>query len=132
MLKLNLYYIIDIKEGGYFMAKLIMCKVGTIQQAYQEIENNIYGLGVSLEKVDQIVSSNHTFMVYQKYYYRASNYVSLSVVLSQMDSFVCIEAITSAAGQGVVFKFSWGSEESFLDEFEAKLKKLGYQKQKAF
>lgn len=114
------------------MAKLIMCKVGTIQQAYQEIENNIYGLGVSLEKVDQIVSSNHTFMVYQKYYYRASNYVSLSVVLSQMDSFVCIEAITSAAGQGVVFKFSWGSEESFLDEFEAKLKKLGYQKQKAF
>ena len=53
-------------------------------------------------------------MVFEKYYARVSNCVSLTITISSDGDTIFVDAISSGAGTGAFFKCSWGAEEKFL------------------
>ena len=75
--------------------------------------------GVSCELVDEVelgLGDNKTYvMVFEKYYARASNRLTLTIVVSSHGDTVLVDAIGSGGGQGAFFKCSWGSEEDFVE-----------------
>lgn len=69
----------------------------------QVLFENVYG------------NEDHKVMVivYEKYYYRAANRVSLTVVIEEKDDQTLVDATSTGGGQGIIFRFSWGAETSF-------------------
>jgi hypothetical protein len=65
-------------------------------------------------------------MVFEKYFMRASNRASLTVMVSGEGETVCVDAIGSGGGQGAIFKFSWGAEEGFVGTVEKILAGCGF------
>ena len=65
-------------------------------------------------------------MVFEKYFMRASNRVSLTVVVSGSEGEVQVDAIGSGGGQGAIFSFSWGAEESFAGTVQRILNENGF------
>lgn len=64
--------------------------------------------------------------VYEKYFYRAGNYASLTVSVVGNGSNVVVDAIGSGGGQGPLFKFSWGAEKSFVNVVCDCLEQMGF------
>lgn len=65
-------------------------------------------------------------MVFEKYYYRAGNRASLSVLITQKDNQVRVNAISTGGSTGVIFRFNWGAESKFTSIVEKTLKNLGF------
>lgn len=93
----------------------------TLNQTLNIIKEEVPKLGISLEFVDEGYIENETgltyLIVYEKYFMRVSNRVSLSIMLSEVKGKTQVVAIASGASQGVLFSFDWGSEEDFVYEF---------------
>lgn len=100
------------------MAKLSMQGRGDIDQISRVLTSGIQSSGLSCELVDsshrRIGENSAIFLVFEKYYMRASNRASLSIMLTQNGDSICVDAIGSGGGQGALFSFSWGAEESFI------------------
>lgn len=100
------------------MAKLSLQGKGDINQISRVLTSGIQSSGLSCELVDsyhrKIGENSIIFLVFEKYYMRASNRASLSIMLTQNDDSICVDAIGSGGGQGPIFRFSWGTEESFI------------------
>lgn len=108
------------------MAKLRMKKIGNLKDEVKLLDEEVLKLGKSMEKADAfLIEDIHYFAVYEKYYYRANNYVTLSIHLYKQEDTIWIEAI-SAGGGGGILKISWGSEQDFLTDFEELMQKQGY------
>ncbi|MDD3243050.1 MAG: DUF6054 family protein [Eubacteriales bacterium] len=52
-------------------------------------------------------------MVFEKYYYRVGNRLSLTVVLDDLTGVTRVRSIGSGGGNGVFLNFDWGSADSF-------------------
>lgn len=93
--------------------------VGTLpmSETRQKIDNSVVGGSVTGQVLFQKVyaGEDHKVMVvvYEKYYYRAANRVSLTVVIEEKDGQTFVDATSTGGGQGIVFRFSWGAETSF-------------------
>jgi hypothetical protein len=60
------------------------------------------------------VDEDTYFLVCEKYFFRNGSRASLSIVISQIDTYSCkLEAVGSGGGQGMFFKFDWGAKGSF-------------------
>jgi len=94
----------------------------SLDQTLKIIKDELPKLGVSLEFVDEGYIESDTgltyLIVYEKYFMRVSNRVSLSIMLSEVKSKTQIVAIASGASQSVLFSFDWGSEEDFVSDFK--------------
>lgn len=89
-------------------------------QTIDLIKTEFPNRALSLEMVDEGYIKGDTdayLIVFEKYFMRVSNRVSLSVMLSEVNHRTHIIAISSGAGTGALFKFGWGSEEDFLSDF---------------
>ena len=67
-------------------------------------------------------------MVFEKYYMRASNMASLTVVVTGDEILSNVNVIGSGGGKRPVFKFSFGAEESFVGTVEVILRRNGFEK----
>lgn len=91
----------------------------SIDQTLDIIKSELPRLALSLELVDEGYikgSSTSYLIVYEKYYMRVKNKVSLSIMLCEVNQRTQIIAIGSGAGLGV-FSFDWGSESDFVIDF---------------
>ncbi len=52
-------------------------------------------------------------MVYEKYYYRVSNRLTLTVTIDNADGRTRVHYISGGGGNGTFFRFDWGSSDSF-------------------
>jgi hypothetical protein len=89
-------------------------------QTIDLIKTELPNRALSLEMVDEGYIKGETLVyliVFEKYFMRVSNRVSLSIMLSEVNHKTQIVAISSGAGTGALFKFGWGSEEDFLSDF---------------
>lgn len=101
------------------MASLSMTGKGSAAQIASMLMNEIPNSGMSCELVDSVRrtvgGSSLYVMVFEKYYWRASNRASLTVVISGADDdTVFVDAIGSGGGQGPIFKMSWSAEDDFV------------------
>ena len=90
---------------------------GKGEEIAELLSREITDSGLSCELVDSVgrrVGDAKIYtMVFEKYYMRASNRASLTVVVFEEGGDVCVDAIGSGGGQGALFRFSWGAEEDF-------------------
>lgn len=60
------------------------------------------------------VGNNHlAILIFEKYFIRVSNRVSLVVIIDDFDGNSNIKAIASGGGRGVYSDFDWGASDSF-------------------
>lgn len=112
------------------MASISMTGRGDAAAVAALLSEEIQNSGVSCELVDSVgrtIGQAAVYvMVFEKYYMRAGNRASLTVVVSGEGDQVCVDAIGSGGGQGAIFKFSWGTEESFVGVVADILQKRGF------
>ncbi len=104
------------------MAQLSMQGRGNGNDLANLIISEMESSGMSTQLVDSITRKTGDvsmyIMVFEKYYMRSSNRASLTVVLTEMNNEIKVDAIGAGGGQGVIFKLSWGAEESFVSVIE--------------
>lgn len=103
----------------------------SVFQTCATIKNEVNNLGFTVELVGEskMVSDDfHVFMfVYEKFYYRASNRASLSILVGGNANESKVECVSSGAGQGLLFRFSWGADKNFVNGLRRILLSKGYQ-----
>ena len=103
---------------------------GNVHHVACLLREQITASGLSCEQVGetrrQIEGISVYVMVFEKYYMRASNRASLTVVVSGDEQEVCVDAIGSGGGQGAIFRFSWGAEDSLVGTVEDILRRNGF------
>ena len=87
------------------------------QEAMKRIDNEIINGSITGEKVDEYVNDmgNGTMVavsVYEKHYYRASNRLTLTVVVDNLRNGTHVHIVGGGGGQGF-FNFDWGAADDF-------------------
>ncbi len=96
------------------------------EQFTQEMEKT----GLSCQLVSGLTETHGDttilVQVYEKYYMRASNRVSLTFTLISNGETSNAYVVSSGGGQGPIFRMSWGAEEDFALSAAKILSKLGF------
>lgn len=82
------------------------------QVAMQMIDNGIVNGSLSGERIDYYEVHNTAgylciTAVYEKFYYRAGNRLTLTVIIDNMRGTTHVHAIGGGGGNGAFFKFDW-------------------------
>ena len=113
------------------MAKAYLRGSCGFREAEAFLRAEIPECGISCELSDQtshrIGDAEVSVLVFEKYFMRAGNYASLTVVLSGRDGDLGVDLIGAGARQGVLSLTSWGTEESFVASAEQVLRRHGFQ-----
>ena len=112
------------------MSLRTMSGTGDIDQIANIIIREMKDCSISCQLVDSVRRDWDPFtsimLVFEKYFMQASNRASLSIMLNQADDIVTADIIGSGGGQGPLFGFSWGAEDSFVATTEDILTELGF------
>ncbi len=112
------------------MSSLRMVGTGTIDQVsgaiYNEVVNGSITGECRLDVKATFENGQSRMMVFEKYYYRAGNRASLSVMISQIDDRITVDAVSTGGSTGVLIKFNWGAENNFVGLVEKTLRNLGF------
>jgi len=104
------------------MAKISMQGKGNGKEITEFIIEEMGRSGMTVELIDSVTreigDTTVYIMVFEKYYMRSSNRASLTVVVTAGNGDIIVDAIGAGGGQGVVFRLSWGAEESFVSSIE--------------
>ncbi len=84
------------------------------------INSTITNNSVTGELIDEYVSDTENgtsviVQIYEKYYYRVNNRLTLTVVIDNVSGRTHIHAIGAGGSQGVFFRLDGGSSENFED-----------------
>uniref|UniRef100_UPI0028A25304 DUF6054 family protein n=1 Tax=Anaerotignum sp. TaxID=2039241 RepID=UPI0028A25304 len=92
------------------MAKYEKCVHGDFDKILEQLNEDIFKIGLSIELVDK---SNYEYenvkvaiRVYDKYFMRNSSRASLNVTVIDSGGEVYISAIGAGGGKGAIFNFS--------------------------
>jgi len=114
------------------MAIMIFKGAVAPQTALSLIKQQFPSTGLSVELVDEahklMNGSEAHLLVFEKYFYRVKNRVSLSLMITHENGMTEIYAVGSGAGQGAIFNFGWGSEESLVSSFASMIVNHGFTK----
>jgi hypothetical protein len=113
------------------MASISLQGQGDIAEIAGLLEEGVVSSGLSCELIDSVVrrvgqDTTTILLVFEKYYMRSSNRASLSIMLTQDGSTVYLDAVSAGGGQGALFRFSWGAEESFVSIVPSILRGKGF------
>ncbi|PKK99672.1 MAG: hypothetical protein CVV57_01060 [Tenericutes bacterium HGW-Tenericutes-2] len=103
---------------------------GDITEIVKYLKSGIESSGMTNELVHSITRGTEDYKVYllifEKWYYRTSSRASLTVMLTQNEDQITVDAISAGGGQGLVFRFSWGAEENFVGVVRDLLRTKGF------
>lgn len=108
------------------MSKLTMKGYGELSQVSSNLIGWMEGSGVSCQFVGGMYRKNNIMLVFDKYYMRAGNRASLSIMLTKEDDIIYADIVGAGGGQGVFFNFSWGAEGNFVDTARSLLNEMGF------
>ena len=110
----------------------IMIFRGTLDplQTVQQIKTLFPSTGLSVQLVDEahrLMSGSEThLLVFEKYFMRVKNYVSLSIMVTGDQGVTDVYAIGSGAGNDALFGFDWGSEGDIVASFSTIIERIGF------
>ncbi|MDO9628753.1 MAG: DUF6054 family protein [Acholeplasmataceae bacterium] len=103
---------------------------GNISAIVNYLKNGIEEAGLTNALIHSIVresSGGRThLLVFEKWYYRNGSRASLTVMVTENDGIIMVDAIAAGGGQGLVFRFSWGAEENFVGIVRDLMVKKGF------
>jgi flavodoxin len=111
------------------MAKVTMRGTGNVEEIAKELVDRIQESGMSCQLVDSSKRDHNILLIFEKYYMRAKNRASLSVMLTKTDSYIYADIIGSGGGQGVIFSFSWGAEGDFVDSAKSIMLQMEFEEE---
>lgn len=101
------------------MADRLLEGKGNSEEIVNGIVQAVTSSGLSAEIVSEtsynINNVSISLLVFEKYYMRVKNRLSLTVMIIGEQDNIKVNVIGSGGGQGALFKFTWGSESSFAD-----------------
>jgi hypothetical protein len=98
----------------------------TLQIIEKALDNDSLS-GELIAKVKETVGDQTIYLlVFEKYFFRASNRASLSVLLIGDHKQTTVRSIGSGGGQGLFFRFSFGAESSFAHQVTKVLTSHGF------
>ena len=91
----------------------------SVTEAADRIIDSIANNTASGELVDQHVlhqpNGNCRILVFERYYWRASNRVTLTVTVDDFTGRTRVHTVGSGGGEGIFLRFDWGASESFAN-----------------
>lgn len=97
---------------------------------YRALKKELMASAISIKLIQDEVRTLYDkkiyFLVFDQYYHRASNRVSLSILISDQNGQCKVSCVGSGGGQGALWSFSWFSEDSFILKCEKILLELGF------
>ncbi len=103
---------------------------GNLHHIAQTASNDILNSGMSCHLVERVSEAHGevqlVVQVFEKYYMRVSNRVSLTLTLVAVGDAVTAYCIGSGGGQGPIFAMSWGAEENFAITAAQALERQGF------
>lgn len=90
----------------------------TLRDTISKLDDGILKESATGEKIDyHVITGNEdegaVLLVYEKYFARVGNRITLTIVVDNLDSSTKIHSIGGGAAQGMLFKFDWGASENF-------------------
>lgn len=89
----------------------------SVQDAAARVKDEVLGGSVTGELLDfhQVNQANPqcVVMVFEKYYMRVSNRLTLTVTVDDAPGYTRVHAVGGGGGEGALFRFDWGAAESF-------------------
>lgn len=61
-------------------------------------------------------------LIFEKYYFRASNRAALNVIIDNTKGYTDIRSISTGSSESLFFKFDWGASDNFARSVEKILK----------
>jgi len=112
------------------MSTIRMQGSGSIDQISGAIYNEIVRGSITgecrLDVKHQFENGQTRMMVFEKFYYRAGNRASLTVLITEKDDQIIVDAISTGGSTGALIRFNWGAENSFVGLVEKTLRNLGF------
>lgn len=100
--------------------------LGTVDQTAALLQADMPNAGVSCELVTRVDRNSVCLLIYEKYYMRNSSRATLTVLISERDGEVTVDAVASGAGNGSLFNFDFGAAEDFEDSVRQSLTRNGF------
>lgn len=90
----------------------------SLRDAISKLDAGIIRQSVTGERIDYHVitgdeDNGAILIVYEKYFQRVGNRITLTVVIDNLDGQTKIHSVGGGAAQGMFLKFDWGSSKSF-------------------
>ena len=98
-----------------------------IENVTERIKRDIGAELITDTRVELGEGKKAIFLGFEEYYFRVSNYVTLSIMLTD-DQNVQTATIMGAGGGSGIFNFSWGANRSFARNGEEVLSSLGFRR----
>jgi len=91
----------------------------SLEETVKLLDSAIVGGSITGERIDYHVVSGENgcsciVVVYEKYYYRAGNRLTLTVSIDNMENKTRVHAVGGGGGEGL-FRFDWGAGENFTN-----------------
>ncbi len=109
---------------------LNMIGEGNVSLIIYSIKEDMLNSGLTMELVGEtreyMAGETVHLLVFEKYFWRAANKVSASILITTNNKKIKVSAIGSAGGQGIIFKFQFGAEKSILKPVRKFLESKGF------
>lgn len=112
------------------MANIIIKGHGSVEELIKDIDSFLTGNSISCESVYECIEEKNgvkiILSIYEKYYMRVKNRLSLSILIIGYNKELTVNLISSGGGNGLFSGLSWGAEENFVDSLATYLESLGF------
>lgn len=107
------------------MARISMKGPGTVAEISALLKEKIPECGLSCELVDCVSRAGVELLIFEKHFYRAGNFLTLTLMVSSENAQVIVDSVASGAREGF-FDITWGAEEDFAEEANNVLAPMGF------
>ncbi|MBR2880306.1 MAG: hypothetical protein IKC02_06515 [Oscillospiraceae bacterium] len=107
------------------MARISMRGPGTVAEISALLKERIPESGFTCDLIDSASRNGADMLVFEKYFFRAGNCASLSVMITEENGSVIVDSVGAGAREGFL-DFTWGAEEGFALEVQNVLEPLGF------
>jgi hypothetical protein len=113
--KSNLW--VSFGEGGMKMADRTFFVSLSIQEAAALIEKKLADADQVFESHSEAAGVEQCILVYQKYFFRNSNYAALTAVIDDLSEKTKVTAVVTGGSGSLFPSWDWGAADRWLEEF---------------
>ena len=112
------------------MSAIALRGSGNIDEISRVLEVQIPQAGLTnqlIHKIKRKIDEKSVYLlVFEKYYMRNEGRAGLTVLITEEDGMITVDAVGSGGGKGIIFRFNWGAESDFVGHVSSILVPMGF------